>query len=579
VAAEVGQTAASIGAQFISSSISGDVHLTLVLSRAGSSVDELCELLELRAEKINNELSGFFQWTSVSEFLEKFNALHGKHIKALRDGNAILAHEILGAIHQISYELSRNEFWENEKRSFHRMVYCFSSNAFQDGPLVRIYTGNCQRHRLHSKFYCYPPIRISDHRSTIYNYVALTSGLLTGEIEGRPFDAARIVANLGDTDEYRRYRAAAALANTECDAAVALSEALKKLSRSNQRRAFLALSELGMSTMPILVTALDSNDYDFRLMAALAIANVGAGIANAKHLSVLFRAVDHPNEDIRQQVLVAIVNVKPTTPKAVPALVAALSNEMQGVRAKAAAALGRVRPAGPEQATSLSKALSDPVLSVRQNAAAALKQIGRASASVLASLAAAVADSDETVRMDAIAAIVNNAPADMVVAPALLAALSDSVVNVRIAAITALAKIVSVPFEAVPALIVAVEDHDEKVRAAAIVALKIFGEKAADAVPALSVALSYPHSSIIRRCAALTLASIGPAAAVAVPSLIGAKWDPEPSVRNAAVVALAAIGPTGAEAIPALKAALEDRNPDIRKKAQDALTKIASWPR
>jgi hypothetical protein len=74
--------------------VHGDIHLSVALSRANSSLDELCELLETRAQKINEELK-HFEDASVAEFLEKFNTLHQKHLSALRDDKAILAHDIL----------------------------------------------------------------------------------------------------------------------------------------------------------------------------------------------------------------------------------------------------------------------------------------------------------------------------------------------------------------------------------------------------------------------------------------------------------------------------------------------------
>lgn len=74
--------------------------------------------------------------------------------------------------------------------------------------------------------------------------------------------------------------------------------------------------------------------------------------------------------------------------------------------------------------------------------------------------------------------------------------------------------------------------------------------------------------------AAYSIARMGPAAKSAVPALIKALKDPEPTVRFPVCIALREIGPDAIEAVPALKEALEDRNEDVAAMARRALMKI-----
>ena len=67
---------------------------------------------------------------------------------------------------------------------------------------------------------------------------------------------------------------------------------------------------------------------------------------------------------------------------------------------------------------------------------------------------------------------------------------------------------------------------------------------------------------VIRNGAAYEIASMGPAAAVAVPALIAALDDPVAVVRFPVTVALGEIGPAAAAAVPRLKQMMEEEMSD-----------------
>jgi HEAT repeat protein len=68
---------------------------------------------------------------------------------------------------------------------------------------------------------------------------------------------------------------------------------------------------------------------------------------------------------------------------------------------------------------------------------------------------------------------------------------------------------------------------------------------------------------------------MGPAAAPAVPALIEALDDPEPTVRFPVTVALGEIGPAASAAVPKLKQMMDEEiNDEIAAAAKRALRRI-----
>jgi HEAT repeat protein len=78
-----------------------------------------------------------------------------------------------------------------------------------------------------------------------------------------------------------------------------------------------------------------------------------------------------------------------------------------------------------------------------------------------------------------------------------------------------------------------------------------------------------------RNAAAYEIAGLGPQAAAAVPALIEALDDPEPSVRFPVTVALMEIGPAAKAAVPRLQQMMdEELNDEIAASARRALKRI-----
>jgi HEAT repeat protein len=79
----------------------------------------------------------------------------------------------------------------------------------------------------------------------------------------------------------------------------------------------------------------------------------------------------------------------------------------------------------------------------------------------------------------------------------------------------------------------------------------------------------------VRNAAAYEISGLGPAAASAVPALIEALSDPEPTVRFPVTVALGEIGPAAKAAVPQLKKMMDEEiNDEIAAGAKRALRRI-----
>jgi HEAT repeat protein len=78
-----------------------------------------------------------------------------------------------------------------------------------------------------------------------------------------------------------------------------------------------------------------------------------------------------------------------------------------------------------------------------------------------------------------------------------------------------------------------------------------------------------------RNAAAYEISGMGPDAAPAVPALIKALDDPEPTVRFPVLVALGEIGPAAKAAVPKLKQMMEEEiNDEIAAAAKRAIKRI-----
>lgn len=100
---------------------------------------------------------------------------------------------------------------------------------------------------------------------------------------------------------------------------------------------------------------------------------------------------------------------------------------------------------------------------------------------------------------------------------------------------------------------------------------------AADVDPLVRVLRDPDKTADAKGDACLQLMDLGPAAAPAVPALVGLLTAPEEMLRDYAVTTLERIGPPARNALPALRRTLaKDTSPEIRELARAAIAKISS---
>lgn len=76
--------------------------------------------------------------------MNEFETRHTRHIKAIKNGDLILAAEILKSIYELSTDLDRDEFWTRENIKNPDARYSLCMDAFATGDLIELYAGKKQ---------------------------------------------------------------------------------------------------------------------------------------------------------------------------------------------------------------------------------------------------------------------------------------------------------------------------------------------------------------------------------------------------------------------------------------------------
>lgn len=114
----------------------GRDKIIVKLNSISKETNQLVSILEFRAIEINKNLSSFYEYVEIEDYLDEFNRLHALHVSAIRRNDLILAHEILRKIYNLSSEIENSEFWEDHRINRPGTFYQLLSDAFSRGELI-----------------------------------------------------------------------------------------------------------------------------------------------------------------------------------------------------------------------------------------------------------------------------------------------------------------------------------------------------------------------------------------------------------------------------------------------------------
>ncbi len=411
---------------------------------------------------------------------------------------------------------------------------------------------------------------------------------------------AELSAKLSGEDDLDAAEACSTLGEIGRPAVGALIAALGAEKPSTRVLAALALGEVGpdaSAAAPELLAALKDGDAELQSAAAQALGKIGADKEAA--LPALRAAMTGSDAGVALQAAVALLTFEPDDPEAAKMLLDAL--QAPALRQTAAAALPEHLPVVRRGLDAVAAALASEDRNVRGDAIRALEALGADAAKAVPSLLHVVeADADAFVRLAAIRALgkigapaaaaekdlaavlaQTNAPLSNeararleAAAKALNMSAGDGTVNLAVSAGAALVLIQPEHAEARAVLVATVRDDTAKWwdRIEAAEALARLGEEKDAAIEVLLSLLLDPD----RRCqsdAAHALARLR--RAEGAEALAADLTFDNSFVREKAAVALSGLGPAAKAALPALEAAAKSPfDAKLRKAARAALAAV-----
>lgn len=349
-----------------------------------------------------------------------------------------------------------------------------------------------------------------------------------------------------------------------------------------RHRALMVLGNLGpeaASALPVVVGALDDGNVHVRRMAVSALRRIGASTPEAR--LALVAALVHTDDYVRRESRYALQGLGQEAADVAPTLGALLEHEDDSVRY---AALQVLEDAGADAAVPvLVPYLRHARADIRGGAANALASYGpRAEAAV--PILILMLDDHQT-RYLAITTLGKIGPPAKPAVPRLMAMFgeSDPSRELRIRVVYALRGIGPAPNGVLPTFRaeLAAADYSEasgRYRHALAAAIREIGGVHDPALVAYAgqLARGLTHWNAWTRVeAARALASLGPAASLALPELREAlREDSEPKIRGLAADALGAMGAAAQPALTDLRAAQSDEHERVRKKAALAIANI-----
>lgn len=333
------------------------------------------------------------------------------------------------------------------------------------------------------------------------------------------------------------------------------AEELESEDREIRSKAVSALINLGPDrhTIPKLINLLRDNEEELRQKILIALMN--SSITSEEGVKPIVTAMKDDNVAIKRGCALVLASIRASYPSVIECLQTGLSDSDQSVRRECASALGRIGKAASAAVPDLIKMCSSEEPTNRSVAANSLGQIGGSAESAIPVLRKMLRDKLEVeyVRIISAQALSKIGPGSTEVKEALLEALSFTLGPIRKGASVAIVRLKPIPIMELSELALGPESGAALM---AVQAMALCGADASDGADAL-VKLVESENATLRVEAAKTLGKMGPAGLELLVKLLR---SPD---RQKQQLALQGFLETGESAGPELLKLLKDSNPQV----------------
>jgi HEAT repeat protein len=358
--------------------------------------------------------------------------------------------------------------------------------------------------------------------------------------------ASSLAALLGDADAEARLSATIALLQIDPDHAEAgesLAELLQSQDLLLRGHVVAGLAELklpGKAVVPVLIAALQGNDYFQAMAAARALRQMGPA---SGALPALVKRMSAPQpRDVQIRTAGAVAKFDPANQAAFDILIAALDDAAGSSRMEAAESLGELGGAAEPAVPALAKQLSDDYEQARRVAADALGKIGPQAKGVVAALVRGLDSADPAVRLRVVQGLAKCGPAARDAVPNLIETLHDGNSQVVLEAVRSLGEIGPTARPARTKLLALLANGHSVMRLAVAVALVKMDVADSEIVPVLVESLQPTFGNPLRADSLQALALLGPKAKQARPIVTELLNDQDPAIRSLAKSVLDRLG-------------------------------------
>ncbi len=286
-------------------------------------------------------------------------------------------------------------------------------------------------------------------------------------------------------------------------------------------------------------------------------------------------ALDSPEEVTRSRALSVLEALGGAASEAVVRVAKRSASLSANERVRAVNVLSQAVVAQPDVLTDIIDALRDHDEIAANTIQYILFYAANESPELIGPLLSSIEHPSETMRYRIVQIVGSIGSAAAAAIPKLEAALEDASPRLRSAALTAIASMRELAVDSVPKILARFADVDSGVRDQAAKVAAFLTQQNESLLDAIRERLSAPRA-VVRRQAVLSLSYLGEKAKAALPDIVAAARDSDPSVRQTAMDAFPAVAPASDDATDALIRGLDDADSRVKTAAVQGLGMIQS---